>query len=95
MVLILKLFMLCGFLAFDCTVLHSSSIHALVIHTLYALLCHTFKHFCSLLLIRSCHALSDVYHTSTPLMFMYLLIITHSPTPGCDLVNFVLVLQLL
>ena len=32
---------------------------ALVIHTLYTLLCCTFKHFCSLLLIKSCHVLSD------------------------------------
>ena len=89
MVLILKFFILCGHLAVDCTVLHCSSIHTLVIHTLYTLQCHIFKHFCGLMLIRSCHVLSDVYRTSTPLMFMHLLIIMHSPTPGCDLVTFV------
>ena len=95
MVLIFKFFMLCGHLPVDCTVVHCSLIHTLIIHTLCALLCHTFKHFCSLLVIRSCHALSDVYCTSTPLMFMHFLIITCSPAPGCDLVTFVLVLQLL
>ena len=94
-VLIFKFFMLYDHLAVDCTVLLCSSIHALVIHTLYALLCCTFKHFCSLLLIRSFHTLSHMYRTSTSLMFTHFLIIMCSPAPGCDLVTFVLVLQLL